>query len=208
MVINKVKIKICGMKLTQNINSISLLNPDFIGFIFYPDSPRDIGNPLHIETFTKIKKVGVFVKNSIENILQKVQKYALDFVQLHGDESIEFCEQLYKNNVSIIKVFRINEDFSFSCIQKYINYSVYFLFETHCLEYGGSGRKFSWEKISEYSFETPFFLSGGIGTKDVESIKKIIHPKFFGVDLNSKFEIEPGNKNRDELRRFIHKISL
>lgn len=192
------------MKLPQNINEIELLKPNFIGFIFYTFSYRFIGVIFPIET--QIKKIGVIVNNSIENILKTVQKYAIDFVQLHGSESIELCAELYKNNVSIIKVFRVNE--AFSCIQKYISYSIFFLFDTYCLEYGGSGRKFSWNKISEYAFDIPYFISGGIGTEDVESIKNIFHPKFFGIDLNSKFEIEPVNKNRDELKRFIHKISL
>lgn len=201
MVINNVKI--CGMKLPQNINSIELLNPNFIGFIFYTYSYRFIGVQVPIET--QIKKIGVIVNNSIENILKTVQKYAIDFVQLHGSEYIEFCEELYKNNVSIIKVFRVNE--AFSCISKYIKYSIFFLFDTYCFEYGGSGRKFSWNKISEYIFDIPFFLSGGIGTEDVESIKNVFHTNPLVIDLNSKFEIEPVNKNRDELRRFIHKIS-
>lgn len=197
-------VKICGMKLPQKIDEIELLKTNYFGFIFYTYSYRFIGVTFPIET--QIKKIGVIVNNSIENILKTVKKYAIDFVQLHSFERIEFCEELYKNNVSIIKVFRVNE--AFSCIHKYINYSIFFLFDTYCLEYGGSGRKFSWSKILEYAFEIPYFLSGGIGTEDVESIKKIFHPKFFGIDLNSKFEIEPVNKNRDELRRFIHKISL
>lgn len=199
-------VKICGMKYLQNINSILLLNPYFIGFIFYSYSPRFIGVSLPIELM--IKKVGVFVNNTMEYLIKSLQKYAIEFVQLHGDVSIEFCEELYKNNVSIIKVFRVNEAFSFSGIQNYTNYSIYFLFDTHSLEYGGSGIKFSWDKISEYELDTLFFLSGGIGREDVENIKNIFHPKFFVIDINSKFEIEQGNKNRDELRKFIHKIKI
>jgi len=200
------KVKICGIKHTQNINSISLLNPNFIGVIFYPYSNRFIGLSFPIDIFLTGKKVGVFVKNSIKHILKKIQKYDIDFVQLHGDISIEFCEELYKNNVSIIGVIRVNE--AFYVIQKYTNYSLYFLFDTHCKEYGGSGKKFSWKILSEYAFDTRFLLSGGVGLKDVESIKKTLHTKIVGIDLNSKFEIEPGNKNRDELRRFFHKINL
>lgn len=202
------KVKICGMKHTQNIKSISLLTPDFIGVIFYPYSFRFIGIPYPIGLFPQGKKVGVFVKNSTEHLLKKRQKYAIEFVQIHGDEGIEACEELYINNVSIIKVIRVNEAEAFSVIQKYTNYSLYFLFDTHCIEYGGSGRKFSWEKISEYTFDTKFLLSGGIDIKDVERIQNVFHTKFFGMDLNSKFEIEPGNKNRDELRRFIRKINI
>lgn len=199
-------VKICGIKLPQNINSITLLKPYFIGFIFYTYSHRFIGVILPNET--QIKKVGVLVNNSIDNILKNRQKYAIDFVQLHGCESIEFCEKLYKNNLSIIKVLSINDALVFLCMDEYVNYSIFFLFDTYCIEYGGSGRKFSWDKISEYTFDTLFFISGGIGTEDVERMKNVFHPKFFGFDLNSKFEIEPGNKNRDELRRFIHKIKL
>lgn len=200
------KVKICGTKHPQNINSILLLNPDFIGVLFYPYSLRFIGISLPIEPFPTIKKVGVIVNNSIEKIIKKIRKYTIDFVQLHGDESVESCEELYKNNVSIIKVIRVNE--AFYVIQKYTNYSLYFLFDNYCKEYGGSGIKFSWEKIAEYDFDTKFFISGGIGIKDVETIKNVFHTKFIGIDINSKFEIEPGNKNRDELRRFIHKINL
>lgn len=199
-------IKICGMKLPQNIKSIELLETNFIGFIFYTYSPRFIGVSFPIET--QIKKIGVIVNNSISKILKTVQKYAIDLVQLHGQDFLEYCEELYKNNVSIIKVIRVNEVLAFSCIHKYINYSLFFLFDTYCIEYGGSGRKFSWNKIKEYAFDIPFFLSGGIGPEDVKRIKNVFHTKFFGFDLNSKFEIEPTNKNRDELRRFIHKISL
>lgn len=199
-------VKICGMKLPQNINSIELLNPNFIGFIFYTYSRRFIGVTFPIETH--IKKIGVFVNNTIENIFNKVQKYAIDFVQLHGYESLEFCEKLYKNNVSIIKVFRVNEAFSLSLKQNYINNSLFFLFDTYCTEYGGSGRKFSWNNFKEYAFATPNFLSGGIGLEDVKSLKNVFHTKYLNIDLNSKFEIEPVNKNRDEIRRFIQKISL
>lgn len=201
-----IKIKICGMKHPQNINLISLLNTNFLGFIFYSYSYRFIGIPLPIELM--IKKVGVFVNYKIESLIKKVQKYVIEFIQLHGNEDIEFCEELYKNNFSIIKVFRVNEFFSFFVIQQYYNYSNYFLFETYSKQYGGSGKKFSWKKISGYTFNTKFFISGGIDTEDVERIKNILSIKFFGIDLNSQFEIEPGNKNRDELRRFIHKISL
>lgn len=200
-------VKICGIKLPQNIFSIEKLIPYFVGFIFYTYSHRFIGLILPIET--QVKKVGVFVNNSIENILKIKKKYAIDFVQLHGDESIKFCEELYKNNMSIIKVFRVNEPLVFFK-KKYINYSLFFfyLFDTYCINYGGSGKKFSWYKIIEYPFNIPFFLSGGIETKDVNKIKIIFNMKYFGIDLNSKFEIESINKNRDELRRFIQKISL
>jgi phosphoribosylanthranilate isomerase len=204
MVFNK--IKICGMKFPQNINLISLLNPNLIGFIFYSYSPRFIGILFPIEL--SVKKVGVFVTNTIDNIIKKVQKYTIKFVQLHGDESIEFCEEIYKNNISIIKVFRIYEVLSISDIKKYTNYSIYFLFDTYSKQYGGSGKKFSWKKISKYTLYTKFFIGGGICTEDVENMKNIFHIKFLGIDLNSKFEIEPGTKNRYELRRFIHKISL
>ncbi len=202
------KVKICGIKHTQNINSISLLKPNFIGVIFYPYSSRFIGLSFPIERVPIVKKVGVFVNNSIESLLKKLQqlKYVLEFLQLHGYESIDNCEELYKNNVSFIKVIRVNE--AFYVIQTYTNYNLYFLFDTYCKEYGGSGRKFSWERLSEYIFDTRFFLSGGIGRQDVERIKKFFHTNFLGTDLNSNFETEPGNKNRDELRRFIQKINL
>lgn len=117
-------VKCCGTKLPQHLNLIELLNPYFIGFIFYTYSCRFVGIILPLET--QIKKVGVFVKNSIEKILKIKQKYAIDFIQLHGNVNIKFCEELYKNNISIIKVFRINEILVF-CKKTYINYNFFFI---------------------------------------------------------------------------------
>ncbi|WP_185851756.1 phosphoribosylanthranilate isomerase [Blattabacterium cuenoti] len=198
------KIKICGVKL--NIEKISNLFPDFIGFIFYPYSPRFVGKNFFPPKLKKgILKTGVFVNESKENILKIGKK--LDFVQLHGTESPSYCEDLtQKNGLKLIKSFRIDDSFSFKKIKNYIYSCSYFLFDSQTPFYGGSGKKFTWNKLYEYHFDTPFFLSGGIGIEDIENIKNFSHPKMFGIDINSRFEISPGNKDKTSINNFIKEI--
>ncbi|WP_185869228.1 phosphoribosylanthranilate isomerase [Blattabacterium cuenoti] len=202
MINKSLKIKICGIK--SHIQKISNLLPDFIGFIFYPHSPRFVGFNFIIPKLKKrISKVGVFVNESEENLLEINKRNKLDFIQLHGTESSFYCKKLFKKKLKIIKSFRINDSFSFKeNIVDYIPFCTYFLFDNN----GGSGKKFCWEKLHEYNFDIPFFLSGGIGEKDFDKIKNFTHPKMFGIDVNSKFEIFPGEKNDILLNSFIKKI--
>ncbi|WP_185869799.1 phosphoribosylanthranilate isomerase [Blattabacterium cuenoti] len=203
---NSLKIKICGMKF--QIQKISTLNPDFIGFIFYPNSPRFVGNNFFIPKIrNKILKTGVFVNEIEEKILQISNKKKLDFIQLHGTEKPSYCEKLFKKGLKLIKSFRIDNHFSFKKnVEDYIPFCTYFLFDNNTVHYGGSGKKFCWKKLYEYNFKTPFFLSGGIGIKDFNKVKNFLHPKIFGIDLNSKFEIFPGKKNKIALDFFLKKI--
>ncbi len=202
-------VKVCGMKYSENIQAVAALHPDFMGFIFYPKSPR-YAEPLSLETLDEmpatIKKIGVFVNEDLENILTVVYKYKLNGVQLHGSEMVSMCAQLKEVGLIVIKAFPIAEAINFIPTKRYEGVCDYFLFDTKTDAYGGSGVKFNWGMLEEYRGETPFLLSGGIAAADVEAIRKINHPKFAGIDLNSKFEIRPGEKNVELLSAFLKKL--
>jgi len=203
------KIKICGMKFPENIRAVAALKPDFMGFIFYPKSPR-YAEPLDSAALSalpvSIKKIGVFVNENLENILTFVYKYKLDGVQLHGTELVEMCKELRKTGLMVIKAFPIAEAYNFRVTRPYEGVCDYFLFDTKTDAYGGSGVKFNWKMLDEYVGETLFLLSGGIAPDDAEAILKIIHPKFAGIDLNSKFEVKPGLKDVALLRNFLDQL--
>jgi len=205
------KIKICGMKYQDNIKQVASLQPDYLGFIFYERSKRNFDGDIPVIS-EKIKKTGVFVDESLDLILEKVKKYNLKAVQLHGDESPELCKELsLHKNLEIIKVFSVGEKFDFESLEKYEEVCDYFLFDTKGEEKGGNGVIFNWELLNKYPSEKSFFLSGGIGLNDVDDLYKFFKTdasKFcFALDLNSKFELEPGLKNIDKLESFIKKIN-
>ena len=206
---NKLKIKICGMKFPENIEAISTLKPDFMGFIFYPKSPR-FAEPLDVLALKKlpfsIKKIGVFVNENLENILTIAFTYKLDGVQLHGTELVDMCKELKSAGYIVIKAFPIAEAYNFKVTKDYEGACDYFLFDTKTDAFGGSGVKFNWSMLDEYVGETPFLLSGGIASDDAEAILKIVHPKFAGVDLNSKFELKPGLKDQQKLKIFLNNL--
>ena len=194
------KLKICGMKYTDNIIEIGALLPDYMGFIFWKKSPRYFDGTIP-ELIKTIKKTGVFVNETVENIFAKINKYDLQAVQLHGKESVEFCLELKNkielkidHKIEIIKVFSVGENFDFEILKPFENVCDYFLFDTEGKLPGGNGTAFNWNILENYKSEKPFFLSGGIGIEDIPIIKKLKLP-IYGIDINSKFEIEPGLKN-------------
>lgn len=205
------KLKICGLRQTENINALLPLQPDYMGFIFYEKSKRYAEGVLK-PRFTKSNtskppiKTGVFVNEEIKKIKTIVEKYELRAVQLHGDESVGFCEEMKQENVEIIKVFSVNDNFDFNQTKKYEPVCDLFLFDTKGKERGGNGVAFNWEVLKKYNGEKPFFLSGGIGPDDAMEIKKINHPKLYGVDINSCFEIEPGLKDVGAVEVFINEL--
>lgn len=207
---NTLKVKICGMKYTDNIHHLVELKPDFIGFIFYPKSKRFVGEHLDIsimeEIHESIQKVGVFVNSSLEEITEKTEQFKLSYVQLHGDESPDFCYQLKNRNMKIIKVFRVEEEIKINELNEFSACSDYFLFDTQTSKYGGSGRKFNWDIFDKISMNKPFFLSGGIHPEDAEIILKQDISDMFAVDINSGFELEPGLKDMEKIKSFIKKI--
>lgn len=203
------KLKICGLRQKNNINSLLQLRPDYLGFIFYKKSKRYAGEILD-EKFTEkikgVKKVGVFVDEKIEQVKSTVKYFHLDAVQLHGNESPEFCEILKSEDLEVIKVFSVGNDFDFSVTGKYEGKCHYFLFDTKGDAPGGNGIPFDWNILQKYTGDTPFFLSGGIGPHDAAKINAINHPKLYAVDINSRFEPEPGIKDWSKVAQFRQAI--
>lgn len=195
-------LKICGMRDAQNINDVAALNPDFMGFIFYEKSKRYVGKDFVIPTNfpSQIKRVGVFVNEATEVVLKKVEQHRLDFVQLHGGESVKECEQLKRNRVGIIKVFSVDNDFDFSTVDEFESCSDYFLFDTKSEGYGGSGKTFDWSMLENYSNHVPFFLSGGLSPENVSAALQVKSTALFALDVNSGVEISPGFKDVDKIR--------
>lgn len=207
------KVKVCGMRDIDNIAELCNLSIDYIGMIFYSKSPRyvettpsiNIQQLKDITTSSNIQRIGVFVNEDIQYVLDKAKEYQLDYVQLHGNESPEYCKELSKS-ISIIKAFSISCSDDFSNIEQYTDFCDYFLFDTKTESYGGSGYKFDWSILNNYTEKTPFFLSGGISLTDVEQIKAMIHPLFYGIDVNSRFESEPSLKDIELLSQFLNKL--
>jgi phosphoribosylanthranilate isomerase len=203
------KIKVCGLKHPHNIKELSTLPIDMIGLIFYEKSPRYAGN-LDAKTLRtlldSIQKVGVFVNESKLNILAKIKQYDLQLIQLHGNESPGFCQELKSCGIKIIKAFPIREAGDLTASLSYENACDYFLFDTKTSQFGGSGEKFDWKILASYTGKTPFFLSGGIGIEDAETIRQIKHPLLYAIDLNSKFETVPGLKDVNKLRKFTLRV--
>ncbi len=198
------KIKICGLKFESNILDLSKLEPDYMGFIFWEKSKRLVTGSSPNLSQTKIKKTGVFVNADFEKIKDKVHVHKLEAIQLHGQESPEFCKKIKNLGVEIIKTFSIDENFNFNILEKYKLCSDYFLFDTKGKYPGGNGISFDWEILRNYNYEKKFFLSGGIGIESINAIKKIknLDLPLFGVDINSKFEINPGKKNIELIKSF------
>ncbi|SHF57801.1 phosphoribosylanthranilate isomerase [Mariniphaga anaerophila] len=201
------KIKVCGMKNTANREAVEKLPVDFLGFIFYPKSQRFVGEVTEPRLFdSSKKKVAVFVDENAFEILGLAKNLGFNYVQLHGKENPKTCSLLRKQGLKVIKAFNLDERFNFSALNSYEKSVDYFLFDTKTGVPGGSGEKFNWEILKNYSGETPFFLSGGIKPEDAETIVSIDLPQLFGVDLNSGFEDAPGLKNIENLKNFISQL--
>jgi phosphoribosylanthranilate isomerase len=204
------KLKVCGMKYLENIQEVATLQPDYLGFIFYDKSKRNFEGIIP-ELPESIKKIGVFVNATLDEIVSKVNQYNLQVVQLHGDESVEFCKELHqaRKEVEIIKVFGIIDEFNFDVLKPYLAVVDYFLFDTKGKERGGNGITFDWKVLSDYPFSKPFFLSGGIGleqTLEINKIKKTDLP-IYALDVNSKLEMEAGLKSVENIKKFKDEIS-
>lgn len=201
----ELKLKVCGMN--KNTTEVADLRPDYLGFIFWEPSSRSFETEMP-STPHRIKKVGVFVDERIVIIAEQVKKHDLLLVQLHGNESPAFCDQLKTQipHIKIIKVFSIKDDFDFGQLKHFEDVCDYYLFDTKGKLPGGNGYSFNWDVLNGYPSKKPYFLSGGIGLNEIESIKEFAkRPEAeycHAIDVNSKFEIEPGLKNVDELKKF------
>ncbi|GAL74484.1 MAG: phosphoribosylanthranilate isomerase [Nonlabens ulvanivorans] len=208
-------IKVCGMRDIENINQLQELDIDFMGIIRYSKSKRFVDDSqkekVAQQTMNK-GTVGVYVNETFENILKDVIPLQLDVIQLHGDEDSAFAKALLEIDIKIFKAFQITEDFDFNSLKEWEELAaqyvgkLFFLFDTATPNYGGSGKKFNWSILDSYKGEVPFLLSGGISKDDVALVKEFKHNMFLGIDLNSKFETEPGVKNIEEIKTFIEKL--
>jgi len=219
------KLKVCGMKYQDNINQVATLQPDYLGFIFYDKSRRFIQDNIP-QVPNTIKKVGVFVDADLSDVTDKINKYKLQAVQLHGKESPKFCDALHRVElvsashdndlkqvqVEIIKVFSIKDEFNFDTLKPYEEVCDYFLFDTKGKLPGGNGYTFNWNVLKNYPSTKPFFLSGGIGLDQIENIKQFQNSEAskycYAIDVNSKFEIEPGLKNIKQLKELKKNLSF
>jgi len=203
------KLKVCGMKFVENIEQVSGLYPDYMGFIFYEKSKRNFEGVIP-KLPKSIKKTGVFVNEYPEILVSLVEEYQLEAIQLHGDETITYIKQIktYLPSVEIIKVFGIKDEFNFELLKPFLQVVDYFLFDTKGKERGGNGYQFDWSILEAYPYEKPFFLSGGIGLKEVVDIQKVLDSDLpmYAIDINSKFEIEPGLKNINDIKIFKNKL--
>lgn len=189
------RLKVCGINDADNLNELLKINPGYVGFIFYSKSKRCIKDK-SITNLVKYptKSVGVFVNEQLDIVLAIAANNRIGTIQLHGEESPEYCSELKECGLEVIKVFNVDEYFDFkrtSAFSKSVNY---FLFDSSGNERGGNGVKFNWELLTSYDQPIPFFISGGIGMADVDELKKLSHPQLYAVDINSQFELSPGLK--------------
>jgi phosphoribosylanthranilate isomerase len=194
-------IKVCGITQLKQLQQLEAINIDFAGLIFYKESPRYVGEKLSKKEIKSadfdLKKVGVFVNPELIDVLDAIDEYGLDVVQLHGDEAAEMCDDL-SSEVEVIKAFRIKDEAVDidKLVKDYDDVCDYYLFDKASdYSIGGTGKQFDWNILSKAKIEKPFFLSGGIGPDDAAKIKAFKHPDFFAVDINSRFEKEPGVKD-------------
>lgn len=213
------KLKVCGMKYQDNIEHVAALQPDYLGFIFYEKSARNFNTEIIPEISGSIKKTGVFVDADIDFVIDKIEHHGLKAVQLHGKETPEYCNALRQtklvatsHTIEIIKVFSIKDEFNFDILQPYEAVCDFYLFDTKGKLPGGNGYTFDWNVLNNYPSTKPFFLSGGIGINQIEDIKQFAQSKAsdycYALDVNSKFEIEPGLKNSSVLKEFKKNLSM
>lgn len=196
-------VKVCGMRDAENIRQLEALGIDWMGMIFWPKSKRYVSTP-PVYLPQHVRKVGVFVDASLADIRQHIEDYQLDIVQLHGQESPETLKAL--KPLTLIKAFNIATPEDLQKTVAYEGLADYFLFDTKGKSVGGNGEKFDWSVLDSYQGETPFLLSGGIGPEDAQDVESFRYPKCIGIDLNSRFETEPGLKDITKLKQFLEAI--
>lgn len=223
------ELKVCGMTNPLNLAQVALTKPDYLGFIHYPKSKRFVDKNFllkYAKDVPGIKSILVTVNMEIEELQLLISEVQPFGVQLHGGEDVDYCNRLismFENNKNLnsmrhgnlsyspklIKVFSVDEEFDFDQTKQFETVADYFLFDTKCDSYGGSGIKFNWEKLNEYKGEVPFFLSGGISSEDIDRIKAVDHKKIIGVDINSRFECidQPLLKQPELIEQFKRELS-
>lgn len=202
------KVKICGMRDPQNILEIAQLKPDFMGFIFYPPSPRFLSTAEGFphESLEDICTTGVFVNENITTIEEAVHMFRLKAVQLHGNETVAMCKSVQQLGVKVLKAVPVSTTDDFEQLERFSGSVDYCVLDTKTSQHGGSGTKFNWELLHYYNAEIPFLLGGGIDEEDAEQLLRINHPMMAGVDINSRFELSPGVKDTAKVKRFLKAI--
>lgn len=198
------------MKFPDNIAEAVALEPDYLGFIFFPESKRfveDLDAELVRNIPETIKTTGVFVDEKLEIVKGKISDFQLKAVQLHGNESAAYCKELQKVT-EVIKAFGIDESFDFDRLDDYYDSVDYYLFDTKTPEHGGSGESFSWRLLEKYQLVKPFFISGGVGLDNAADLSRVNDERLYAVDVNSRFETSPGLKDIDQLTDFKNKMLL
>lgn len=199
------KIKVCGLR--DNIGEIMELVPDFMGFIFYEGSPRYVGSNFEMPALPAgIQKTGVFVKAPVEQVLELARQHGLGWVQLHSNETPEFCTQVKAAGLKVIKAFAVDTAFDFEEVQEFEGKADLFLFDTKGAGYGGHGMSFDWQILSKYKGTTPFLVAGGISNENLGELLKLRHPLFAGVDINSRYETAAGRKDAAAVAEAIKKV--
>lgn len=198
-----IKLKVCGMRDADNILQVASMYPDYMGFIFYPKSPRCVNKYFRMPEYfpLAIKRIGVFVDAAKEEMLEKVRTFRLDYVQLHGSESPELCKTMKDSGVGVIKVFSVDGSFDFDTTKPYKPVVDFFLFDTKGKFYGGNAEVFDWSVLHKYDQEVPFFLSGGLNPNNISAIAPLLKMNIHALDVNSGIEISPGVKNPALLKK-------
>lgn len=190
------KLKICGMCVPENIQEVASTMPNYMGFIFYGDSPRYMTeNSVIPELPGSIKKVGVFVNESLSIVLEKCKKHSIKFIQLHGNESVDECAFLKSQDMKVIKAFSVHDDFDFSFVKPFENTVDYILFDTKGKYAGGNNQVFNWKLLSKYNQRIPFFLSGGLSLEKLKDLHLLSGMNIHALDFNSGVELSPGLKS-------------
>lgn len=206
------QVKVCGLRLNEDIISVASSGADYVGLIFFPGSSRyaaaiaDVGTMEHIaKTYPKVNRAGVFVDADADEVRMTAEKFSLNVLQFHGEEDPEYCEE-FMNDYTVIKALSIESEGDFAACEAYKNSCHRFLFDTAGPLKGGNGYSWDWSLLSHYEGHLPFFVSGGIGQADILKVAAIRHPMFTGIDINSGFEVYPGVKNTEAVKLFVRII--
>lgn len=206
----KLKVKVCGMTNIENVQKVCSFSPDYLGFIFFSKSPRYVGknpDPMLFDAVPpEVEKIAVFVNEDFKRIVALAEKYGIDSIQLHGEESVGLCNLLRQIGKKVIKAIPGNKLHDMEMIAAYTEATDYLLFDTPVAGYGGSGEKFDWSVLEILESTLPFFLSGGIGHDDADEILRMNYTNLFAIDVNSKFEVSPGIKDEILVGSFIERI--
>jgi len=210
------QIKVCGLRRPTDFTELANLQVDYLGLALNPASPQYADSDTLINwlesnrTNSSPSLVGIFENAEIEVVLNAIHDYHLDFVQLQGNESPDYCRELHSfrsitsmRSAALMKVFRVEEDFDFNLVNPYTPFCRAVVFQTHGADYEGADGPFSWEILQKYNGPLPFFLGGNILEEDAEVIRMLKHPFLMGVDLNQGFEIAAGSKDIPKIARFI-----